>query len=611
MPSDSPSRGARWALVIGIGALAVAACAGVAVVGAAAAMVALRDSPAPVPVGGPVAIVRTIASPVKTPSATRVEGLFVYVDAPRVAAAAPARFSAPVPANLDDFFAFTDGDGRFPTYGHVREKVCAGDPVVGAQIVVGWRGAMRAGATEREFVASYGRLFDDCGIGSDPCPLLRSAVVGNESDAVKAPFWTALAGCADVETAALFERSDVPDRAWIARMSVQPPQRWSKRLEETAARQIVNGEPWEAQTAALVLGATDDPRVAKALLAIHAAETDAVKRAGVAVAMYRQSDPAAKALFEKTCAEMSERNTICSRPRGENAALPDRVTALATKRIDDLLNDYGIDAGDIVEANEKARRAELIAALEQCAESYSEWRGRQCLSALSALDWKRASAIAVKMSRPEDPGAGELRHALRLFDDRPSYLARLRSDGVLRTGDPIDPRAGDARTLLRTAGRAHDTDAETGVYPNEHDALLYRLARLARPDLDGILFLETAPSLDEESGETDGSPYVVDAWLGGEKWTVELEDLEDWYDIERCVGLLNTILRDRGSDTRLVSLATGDQTAVLVAGSEDGLARLARDRLLATTDPGRLEDAGKAFERQALDAVRRSQGAER
>lgn len=502
MPSDSPSRGARWALVIGIGALAVAACAGVAVVGAAAAMVALRDSPAPVPVGGPVAIVRTIASPVKTPSATRVEGLFVYVDAPRVAAAAPARFSASVPANLDDFFAFTDGDGRFPTYGHVREKVCAGDPVVGAQIVAGWRGAMRAGATEREFVASYGRLFDDCGIGSDPCPLLRSAVVGNESDAVKAPFWTALAGCADAETAALFERSDVPDRAWIARMSVQPPQRWSKRLEETAARQIVNGEPWEAQTAALVLGATDDPRVAKALLAIHAAETDAVKRAGVAVAMYRQSDPAAKALFEKTCAEMSERNTICSRPRGENAALPDRVTALATKRI-------------------------------------------------------------------------------------------------------------DARTLLRTAGRAHDTDAETGVYPNEHDALLYRLARLARPELDGILFLETAPSLDEESGETDGSPYVVDAWLGGEKWTVELEDLEDWYDIERCVGLLNTILRDRGSDTRLVSLATGDQTAVLVAGSEDGLARLARDRLLATTDPGRLEDAGKAFERQALDAVRRSQGAER
>src|SRR6185503_13990256 len=143
-------------------------------------------------------------------------------------------------------------------------------------------------------------------------------------------------------------------------------------------------------------------------------------------------------------------------------------------------------------------------------------------------------------------------------------------------------------------GAARSFDVETGTWPSEHDSLARQLALLVEPALDGVLFEEVAPN-----DESSDRPYEIIAHADGQHVTVLAADLGDWWDVDAVVGLLNTLLRDRESDERLVVLDSGgDQSVTVVGGSEPALREAIAQRLIAPGSGMAAYQGGTAFERQ-------------
>lgn len=175
-------------------------------------------------------------------------------------------------------------------------------------------------------------------------------------------------------------------------------------------------------------------------------------------------------------------------------------------------------------------------------------------------------------------------------------LQRLGFD--LREPDDDSLTGDDAASLLVRHRRGVWFDVETGMWPNEHDALARDFADALAPALDGASFSEVAPGLDD-----DATPYQVAATLGGRRYRVAAQNHGDWYDVDAIVGLLNTMLRDRGDPQRLLVLATEDQTAIVVAGPASALIAAVGEGLLAPASPEQAMTLGKAFEARAMRAL--------
>jgi hypothetical protein len=131
---------------------------------------------------------------------------------------------------------------------------------------------------------------------------------------------------------------------------------------------------------------------------------------------------------------------------------------------------------------------------------------------------------------------------------------------------PWEPWEIGAKVMI-DAGRGIWFDVETDTFPNHHDELLGRLARLVRPALDGALFEEIVPAAPDD----DDSPYKLRAYLDGTRYELEADNMGDWYDLTAVVGLINAVLRDRKSDQGCLILYTGDQMSQVVCGQRQAL----------------------------------------
>jgi len=153
--------------------------------------------------------------------------------------------------------------------------------------------------------------------------------------------------------------------------------------------------------------------------------------------------------------------------------------------------------------------------------------------------------------------------------------------------------AGEKRpeSLLRAAGLLVWFDVETGAFPNEHDALLRELGTAAAGDLAGVVFEEIAPEPD-----TGGGRYRLNAYADGKRWSVDAQDYGDWYDVDAVLRLANALLRDRGSERRMLLLATEDQTAEVVVAPRAALAAALREGLLEAGDDEQARELGRAAE---------------
>ena len=174
----------------------------------------------------------------------------------------------------------------------------------------------------------------------------------------------------------------------------------------------------------------------------------------------------------------------------------------------------------------------------------------------------------------------------------------------LRDFDLTPVRWADPVEILAAAGYLHGFDVETGVFPNAHDSLMRELAALAGDALAGALFDEIPPVYDENAGDEEVGPYRLSVYLGGKRYRIDAENHGDWYDLDAVLTLMNAVLADRRSDTRLFTLDTGDQTAIVVAATTDAFRGALAAGLLEAGDPQAAEAGGKAYEEAVLGRMR-------
>lgn len=144
----------------------------------------------------------------------------------------------------------------------------------------------------------------------------------------------------------------------------------------------------------------------------------------------------------------------------------------------------------------------------------------------------------------------------------PIAFSRLRALGLLGTPKPDGPVAETAVELLAQSGRA----VQVVVDEVEVDWLVRKLAALATPILDDVVFDATDPSQ-----ATGGDQrYLLVAWSRGERFEVELDPYGDTGNLEITVGLLNVLARARASNVRFV-FYEGDEVVDVVVGREPSL----------------------------------------
>lgn len=182
------------------------------------------------------------------------------------------------------------------------------------------------------------------------------------------------------------------------------------------------------------------------------------------------------------------------------------------------------------------------------------------------------------------PEAGNLEHYLRSLSLLPNESGEYsRFDEALTASD-----------YLRELGNIHWFDVETGMFPNQHDLLLRDLAALG--DLGEITFSETPPS----GFDSDDQPYVLGAEVNGTLYQRKAENYGDWYDLEAVLLLLNQVAVDQSANSRFVTLATYDQTAIVWAVDDQVLNQLIDKGLVSLSPAERSMQTGKAFEAAVL-----------
>jgi hypothetical protein len=206
------------------------------------------------------------------------------------------------------------------------------------------------------------------------------------------------------------------------------------------------------------------------------------------------------------------------------------------------------------------------------------------LRALDAVSHPLAVQAARAVGRRE-PVVAYLKESAKVLASvhaREALHSRLLTAGLIQAGDaPSDggAHAVAARDVLVRYGRATCFDGEPGGFPVGHDGLAVRLAWLARPALDGMIFDESEPY-----GVDYG--YQVHAYAGGYRSSVDARNLGGRYDVTGVVGLLNSMLRERYSDVRFAWLAVpGVAVVCVVAGYEQSLLAAERDGLITLQDP--------------------------
>jgi hypothetical protein len=225
------------------------------------------------------------------------------------------------------------------------------------------------------------------------------------------------------------------------------------------------------------------------------------------------------------------------------------------------------------------------------------------------LDRAEATRVAAEAGlnhKSDDPLTLELTRTLERFPKADEVIRHVASLGFTKAADQAESRHGvvdeeeysplTPAEVLEHDGRLYWFDVETGEFPNEHDGLLFELADLAKPALDGVLFEEQAPPEDEGN-------YVLRAYMDGRTYELDAQNHGDWYDLEAVIGLLNSLTEARRSNVRFIVAATGDQTARVIAGPASGLSSLVADRLVLLDAPDASMKDGQAFENQVIDGL--------
>jgi hypothetical protein len=303
----------------------------------------------------------------------------------------------------------------------------------------------------------------------------------------------------------------------------------------------------------------------------------------------------------------------------------------------DLVAVHGAGCLDLGEWLERHRHDQdgAAAALEQCAGGREiRYREADCLRELAGLD--RARAV-VWLSADERRGWGmsstinRYARTLLRFPEPGRLEAELEQLGLVPAGPPPEP-GGKAAVLpaeiLERYGRLARFNPSCDVRYCAHAPLLYALVDLVSPVLDDLVIEERWPALegvelgsgsravstsvhainvtfqvaegqDDEAVDRDqlerlrgaleaalDEPHEILLYAGERRYRLPIRHLGEWIDLEALVGGLNTILAERCSDLRLVTLEPFCiPCAQVLAGPRDGLVAADFAGLVEVVDP--------------------------
>lgn len=197
---------------------------------------------------------------------------------------------------------------------------------------------------------------------------------------------------------------------------------------------------------------------------------------------------------------------------------------------------------------------------------------------IKSTDDSDLKPLITALAKYPEPGALEARlRDLSLLPNKPGEYSNL--NNALTAAD-----------YLSELGNIYWFDAETGMFPNEHDVLLSAISELS--DLGDVTFTEVPPS----SWESDNEPYRINATIDGSSYSQVAENYGDWYDIGAVLTLLNRIALEQGRKSRFVSLPTGDQTAIVWVVEYKKLMQLIDEGLIQMSAAELSMQTGKAAE---------------
>ncbi len=294
-----------------------------------------------------------------------------------------------------------------------------------------------------------------------------------------------------------------------------------------------------------------------------------------------------------------------------------------------------LDLGDWLERHRNNPEG-TAAALERCVEGHQiRYREADCLRELAGLDRGRAVAWLRNDARRGFGMSSTINRyakALLRFPQPGQLEAELGRLGLLPPVSAAGPERGPAAVLpdeiLERRGRLARFNPSCAVRYCEHAPRMYQLADLASPVLDDLIIEERWPALEAvnlgsgpQSVSTsvrgipvtflvaegkDGSaydqaqlqqhqtaveqalrqPHEITVYTGGEVYRLSVRYLGEWIDVETLVGALNTILADRRSDLRFVTLAPHCiPCARVLVGPRDGLIEAAFGGIIEVVDP--------------------------
>ncbi len=518
------------------------------------------------------------ASPAVPPE---VDRRFGFAATERTTAPPPERFGAPLPA---DFGARYPEGPPYPPRSYVVELLCASDREMTDRLMDATARATSAGKDALRIAQAVSELVRDC----EPTPAYckSAAVLAASSEASRRLAGaTMLAACGRPEDIELYDRSDTNALAVFhylaARRLGTPKPVFTARVGKAAVELATSlDDPHQLRLAAFTLASFDDRHAAQALVAMR----DLAKnhKNQIAVAGIESKDAEAQAMGKEACAAL-KKDPACVRQGSPEITAPKRAR-------EDLKHPELMDLERIaLLARDPHVGRSLGVALEAC--SRARDTAFACIIRLQLIDRKRASELARKLPPREDYDDRETVAALAKYEAVSALEARLVALGFR----PLSKRAGDhvrasAREMLEASGHVTSFDAETDRFPNQHDALLARLARLGGPDLAGFLFEETPPP----GGEGD---YRLCGYARGDRWCTTAKNLGDWYDLDAVLGLLNAMSRDLALSVRFTTLATLDQTANVIGGPAVGITTLVGEGLLERSEAAAARDKGRAAER--------------
>ncbi len=541
-------------------------------------------------------------SPAPAPTPAVDDSLFVIARPVVARVSLPARFTAPLPASPDEATR-----GAYPPRPFIRAALDANTYKMRERFVDALTRAAAAGPISLELTGFFTGLVG-YGVGADTCKWLAQT---GANPSVPAPArevaWKATTRCHDPSFASALERDDVPDSViveWYFHLYGADEMPYSERVARAAANVARTAKnDFDARQVGFVFARMkSDPSIA-AVTKLQSSISDAHRRALVGLGMLRSKTPAGKAIGERSCKHPKVKTDAMCRPDSEMYA------GGAPKKPSDLagLIEYGEPTEQLIA---KFPRDLVLAELARCAETGRDYRRRRCFDELLAVDRPAGLALAKQLSTNDDARLAAAARSLVKYPDVASAEKALRDLGFA-LDKPAAPRdEGDEerapvsiQDVLVARGRSHWFDAETGMFPNEHDALLADLAALAKPTLDAVVFEEVPPS--DSDADMDRGTYKLHAYVDGMRYSLDAENHGDWYDVEAVVGLVNALLVAKKSDTRLAILPTGDQTVIVVAGPARAIKSLVDTKLLDLGGAADSERVGKEFEDKVFDSLKK------